>query len=252
MSGLSAGSWHVTVDGISYGAYTATEEGGLLTFTAPTGDVVISRSGRTDTIMYEDFSSAALNKPTEAVTVNGIKYSATDMSKCEYAIVNDPTGKALLIETTGGVQFQPLSNLYEALCGDTSVSFVISLAKVGGESVLPISFKMRDGQSGNNYNVLFQLDAAGNVKLGNKTTVGTLTTELVEYRFVVDFEAGKMLCYGEDGIVSSVTLSPKSGAATTLEWLTYMTKRYFDCAVSGASGSLKIGEIGVYKGNIFD
>ena len=252
VSGLSAGSWQITVGGRSYGAYTATGEGGFITFTAPAGDVVISRSGRTDTIMYEDFSSAALNKPTEAVTVNGIKYSATDMSKCEYSIVNDPTGKALLIKTTGGVQFQPLSNLYEALCGETSVSFVISLAKVQGESVLPISFRMRDGQSGNNYNVLFQLDAEGNVKLGNKTTVGTLTTELTEYRFVVDFAAGKMLCYGQNGTVSSVALSPKSGASTTLEWLTYMTKRYFDCAVSNASGSLKIGEIGIYKGNIFD
>ena len=252
VSGLSAGSWQISVGGRSYGSYTATEEGGFITFTAPAGDVVISRSGRTDTIMYEDFSSAALNKPTEAVTVNGIKYSATDMSKCEYSIVNDPTGKALLIETTGGVQFQPLSNLYEALCGETSVSFVISLAKVQGESVLPISFRMRDGQSGNNYNVLFQLDAAGNVKLGNKTTVGTLTTELTEYRFVVDFAAGKMLCYGQNGTVSSVALSPQSGASTTLEWLTYMTKRYFDCAASNASGSLKIGEIGIYRGNIFD
>ena len=42
VSGVKAGSWTVTVDGKDCGTYTATEEGGLLTFTAPAGDIVIS------------------------------------------------------------------------------------------------------------------------------------------------------------------------------------------------------------------
>ena len=42
VSGVAEGSWTVTVDGKSCGTYTATEEGGLLTFTAPAGAVVIS------------------------------------------------------------------------------------------------------------------------------------------------------------------------------------------------------------------
>ena len=42
VSGVSVGEWRVTVDGNSCGTYTATAEGGLLTFTAPAGDVVIT------------------------------------------------------------------------------------------------------------------------------------------------------------------------------------------------------------------
>ena len=42
VSGVREGSWTVTVDGKSCGTFTATAEGGLLTFTAPAGTVVIS------------------------------------------------------------------------------------------------------------------------------------------------------------------------------------------------------------------
>ena len=42
VSGVAAGEWSVTVDGKDCGTYTATEEGGLLTFTAPAGAVVIA------------------------------------------------------------------------------------------------------------------------------------------------------------------------------------------------------------------
>ncbi len=42
VSGVKAGSWSVSVDGKDVGTYTASEEGGLLTFTAPAGSIVIS------------------------------------------------------------------------------------------------------------------------------------------------------------------------------------------------------------------
>ncbi len=42
VSGVAAGEWSVTVDGKFVSNVTATEEGGLLTFTAPAGKVVIS------------------------------------------------------------------------------------------------------------------------------------------------------------------------------------------------------------------
>ena len=42
VSGVAAGQWKVTVDGKDCGTYTATAEGGLLTFTAPTGALVIT------------------------------------------------------------------------------------------------------------------------------------------------------------------------------------------------------------------
>jgi hypothetical protein len=42
VSGLAAGRWRVTVDGNVIGTFRATEEGGLLTFTAPAGAITIS------------------------------------------------------------------------------------------------------------------------------------------------------------------------------------------------------------------
>ena len=42
VSGVAAGEWSVSVNGADYGTYTATEDGGLLTFTAPAGKITIS------------------------------------------------------------------------------------------------------------------------------------------------------------------------------------------------------------------
>ena len=42
VSGVAAGKWSVTVNGVSVGIFEATEEGGLLTFEAPAGDISIS------------------------------------------------------------------------------------------------------------------------------------------------------------------------------------------------------------------
>ena len=43
VSGVSAGTWSIAVDGKAYGTATATEEGGLLTFSAPAGELTLTR-----------------------------------------------------------------------------------------------------------------------------------------------------------------------------------------------------------------
>ena len=43
VSGVMKGSWTVTVNGTNYGKTSATEEGGLLVFTAPAGSVKLTR-----------------------------------------------------------------------------------------------------------------------------------------------------------------------------------------------------------------
>ena len=43
VSGLSAGEWTITVNGTGYGSAIVTEEGGLLTFTAPAGAVSLAK-----------------------------------------------------------------------------------------------------------------------------------------------------------------------------------------------------------------
>ncbi len=256
VSGVAAGEWAISVSGTSYGTATATEEGGLLVFTAPAGSVTLSseydQAINAKELFYEDYSSTTLDNPTAAVTVNGIKYSNSDMSVCKFSTVKDAAGNYLLIDTTNGMQMQYMANLYEALGDETSVSYVVSLAKVSGKTPLNISFRLRDAKSGNNYNQVFTVDTSGNLKLGGTTTVAQLTTTLTEYRFVADFKTGKIYYYAENGSVSSVSMALKSGAANTMEWLTYLTGIYFDCQAYQGNGAIKIGKIAMYKGNIFD
>ena len=42
VSGVVGGSWSVSVDGKSYGSFTVGEDGGLLSFTAPAGNITVS------------------------------------------------------------------------------------------------------------------------------------------------------------------------------------------------------------------
>jgi len=42
VSGVAAGEWNISVDGKDCGTASATEEGGLLVFTAPAGEVTIT------------------------------------------------------------------------------------------------------------------------------------------------------------------------------------------------------------------
>jgi hypothetical protein len=203
-------------------------------------------------LFYEDYSSTTLENPAEKITINGIQYTNSNMSVCKYSTVKDEAGNYLLIDTTNGAQLQYAANLYEALDGETSVSYVVSLAKVSGKTPLNISFRLRDAKSGNNYNQIFSVDSAtGKIKLGGTTEVAELNTELTEYRFVADFKTGKIYYYAENGSVSSVSMSPKSNAADTLQWLTYLTGKYFDCQAYQGNGVIKIGKIAMYKGNIF-
>ena len=173
------------------------------------------------------------------------------MSVCKYSTVKDSSGNYLLVDTTNGMQMQYSGNLYEALGGETSVSYVVSLAKVSGKTPLNVSFRLRDAKSGNNYVQIFTVDTSGNLMLGGTTKVATLSTEITEYRFVADFKAGKLYYYADDGSATSVPFDPKSGAADTLEWITYQTGRYFDFQSYKGNGAIKIGEISMYKGNIF-
>lgn len=257
VSGVVSGNWSISVDGTSYGTVEATEDGGLLVFTAPAGSVVLSsdysQSIKDRELFSEDYSQTTLSNPTEKVTLNGVQYTNANMSVCKYSTVKDEAGNYLLVDTTNGMQMQYAANLYEALGGETSVSYVISLAKVSGKTPLNISFRLRDSKSGNNYNQIFSVDSTtGKVKLGGTTAVADLTTTLTEYRFVADFKAGKIYYYAENGSVTSVPISLKSNATSALEWLTFLTGRYFDCQAYQGNGAIKIGEISMYKGNIFN
>ena len=43
VSGVAAGDWTVTVGGKTVGTFSATAEGGLLTFTAPAGALTLTK-----------------------------------------------------------------------------------------------------------------------------------------------------------------------------------------------------------------
>ena len=254
VSGVAEGEWKISVNGTSYGTATATNEGGLLTFTAPAGSVTLTPVG----LLYENYSTSVVDTTVNntKVTVNGITYQNTDYTVCKFTTVKDSSGNYVLTETTNGAQIRASGNLYEKLGSETSVSYVFKLAKVSGKTPLTYSFRIRDAKTGNNYKEIFTVDTSGNVKLGGTTTVTTLGTSFKTLRFVVDFAAGKILFYSDNGAATSVSFTPpkntNSSAASTSEWLTYVTGLYFDCQAYLGNGSIKIGEIGVFKGNVFD
>ncbi len=254
VSGVAEGEWKISVNGTSYGTATATEEGGLLAFTAPAGSVKLTPVG----LLYEDYSTSVVDTTVNntLVTVNGITYQNSNYTVCKFTTVKDSSGNYVLTDTTNGAQFRASGNLYEKLDGETSVSYVLKLATVSGKTPLTYSFRIRDAKTGNNYKEIFTVDTSGNVKLGGTTTVATLGTSFTTLRFTVDFTAGKMYYYSEDGKVTSISFTPpknaNSSAASTSEWLTYITNTVFDCQAYLGNGAIKISEIGAYKGNIFD
>ncbi len=254
VSGVAEGEWKISVNGTSYGTATATEEGGLLAFTAPAGSVKLTPVG----LLYEDYSTSVVDTTVNntLVTVNGITYQNSDYTVCKFTTVKDSSGNYVLTDTTNGAQIRASGKLYEKLDGETSVSYVLKLATVSGKTPLTYSFRIRDAKTGNNYKEIFTVDTSGNVKLGGTTTVATLGTSFKTLRFVVDFAKGELRFYSDTGAVTTVAFAPpknaNSSAATTAEWLTYVTGLYFDCQAYLGKGAIKIGEIGVFKGNVFD
>jgi len=134
----------------------------------------------------------------------------------------------------------------------------VKMATVSGKTPLIYSFRLRDSKSGNNYKEIFVVDTSGNVHIGGASgaTVATLGTSFTTLRFAVDFAAGKMHYYSEDGKVTTISFTPpnnaNSSAASTSEWLTYLTNTVFDCQAYKGNGAIKISEIGAYKGNVFN
>jgi len=256
VSGVVAGNWSISVNGTSYGTATATDDGGLLTFTAPAGSVKLTR----EAIVFEDYSTNVVDTTVSSnkVSVNTITYSSSDYTKCKFTTVKDSSGNYLLTETTDGAALRSFDKLYEKLEGETAVSFVVKMATVSGKTPLIYSFRLRDSKSGNNYKEIFVVDTSGNVHIGGASgaTVATLGTSFTTLRFAVDFAAGKMHYYSEDGKVTTISFTPpnnaNSSAASTSEWLTYLTNTVFDCQAYKGNGAIKISEIGAYKGNVFN
>ena len=251
VSGVSVGEWNVKVGGVSYGKATASGDGGLLTFTAPAGKVELSLDASSNIIVKEDYSKNTVASAGEKLTVGDIQYTNADMTVCSFNTVKDTAGNYLLVETTNGAQIKAAGNLYNALDGETQVSYVLKLAKVSGKSILPLSFRIRDGKSGNNYRSFVTVDTSGNVLLGGTKDIGDLTTTLTEYRFVVDFKAGTITYYPKSGSAVTVTFTCTANATSTAEWLTMMTSYYLDAQAYQGKGALKIGEISIYRGNAF-
>ncbi len=326
VSGVSAGEWNVSVNGTSYGTATATEEGGLLVFEAPAGNLVLtpqlgrivyelgelslpenapttykpgssvalptpvckdgmffggwysdpsfSESSKVSTVptdagyeykvyakystpfLHEDYSSSTI---TGASTVNGIKYAYSNTIKTE----TENGRKYLYMNATGsvGAQIWAGGNLKNILGDTKKLTFLIDLSRDAEDAVLPIDFRLRANATGNVNVGFFYILSSGDIRLGKdeNAIIGNLsaskfTTFIVTLDFTHSTGTGIGLkAYAPDGsVLAETTLSKHANYATVGDFYEVLTAQYFDAQSYKGNGTLKVGRISLYAGDVFE
>jgi hypothetical protein len=142
------------------------------------------------------------------------------------------------------------------------ISFTISLGRNDSDPLIPLSLYARDDANGRHYSNIFMTDVAGNAYLGNggyKTKIGALASSgVTSFRFVLDFEKGKVTAYDENGAVivtkdmQSLGISLPSGCANYKSWYESM-KTGSSSMMSlkgGGAGSIRVYGISMLAGNL--
>ncbi len=156
------------------------------------------------------------------------------------------------------------------------VSFMLTIGRNGTDPVAPFTIFIRDAANkittvkddgttvqSNNYLNIFKMDAVGNLYLGNSnnTKFAQLPgSGMMTVRFVLDFEAERMYAYDEDAILiadysmDEASIASYKPFATYAEWFKKLTSTggsLFTIKGTG-SGTLRIGSIAIWSGNISD
>lgn len=296
--GMYAGTWNISVDGISVAHSVSSDEGGVITFYAPSGEIAISpgkniaptNGGRIvynsfggivpddaplvyeigvpvtlpadikngddefigwytspnyedetlvtelvatekgKVILYAKYKGVSFTEDYENVLINanktaknGLSYSGktgTVFMTC----TDEETGNTYLHVTKGtqDPQIDATKKPVDFLYGETKLTLVIDLAR---DESMPLSSSCRlRGVNGAGDTIpYFTTTTNGNVLLGGKTSVMTLTETFQTLAVTFDFTAGTVTGYDADGKVLatvSVSAPADSKKSTMLDWLT--------------------------------
>ena len=325
VSGVAAGNWSISVNGTSYGIATATEEGGLLTFEAPAGELLLtpapgqivyelgelslpenapttykrgtsvalptpicasgvlfggwytdpdfSASSKVSAVpvdagyefkvyakystpfLHEDYSNTTI---TKASTVNGIKYAYSSTIKTE----TENGNKYLYMSTSNseGAQITSSGNLKDKLGDTKKLTFLVDLSRDAEDELLPIDFRVR-ANTGNVNVGFFYILSNGDIRLGKDTNmiIGSLSSsEFTTFIVTLDFTDSTgtnigLTAYGLDGsVLAETTVSKHANYATVGDFYDTMTTYIFDGQSYKGNGTLKVGRISLYVGDVFN
>ena len=216
---------------------------------------------RSRVTVYAGWTTFLLTEEYSGDTRNTLSYNSVSYANCTYTPVrdkDDPRSSYLLWQSDReDPQIQLLGSYAARLEGETSVSFLLTLGANGDEPLMATNLYFRDKDK--NVVRVFRTTATGEVFLRTATnensavSLGTLTKDgLLTVRIVVDFQTGERIAYGADGTVLDRTeIALLGGAATHEEWLSAFTYEMLAIHADSA-GSLRIGEIRIAAGNVFE
>ena len=142
------------------------------------------------------------------------------------------------------------------------ISFTISLGRNGSDPLIPLSLYARDDAHGRHYSNIFMTDVSGNAYIGNggyKVKIGTIASSgMTSFRFVLDFEKGKVTAYDENGAaivtkdMQSLGISLPSGCTSYKSW--YESMKVGSSSMmslkGGGAGSIRVYGISMLAGSI--
>ena len=216
---------------------------------------------RSRVTVYAGWTTFLLTEEYSGNTKNVLAYNSVGYANCTYTPVSDkehPEKSYLLWQSDReDPQIQLLGSYAAKLEGESSISFLLTLGAQDGEPIMATNLYFRDKDK--NVIRVFRTTAAGEVFLRTATnenssvSLGTLTgDDLVTVRIVMDFKTGERIAYGEGGEVLDRTAFALLGDAPTHEaWLSAFTFEMMALHADTA-GSLRIGEIRIAAGNVFE
>ena len=214
----------------------------------------------------EDYSKTEINLGEgESTEANGLVYGGYSNPGVFFKTETDENNNKYLVWTTGSKDPQinaqnTVSNV--STMADSSVSYTITVGKNGEDAIPNFEFRIIGkhtvtGATGViTSNLNFAAISGGVFYLGNgSAAIASIGDEPVTVRIVLDFAAGELIAYGDEGEELARTAMPavpsQTGAATHLEWKSCFRSYLYYMRKTSSSGDIRIYGIRMEEGNAF-
>jgi len=192
---------------------------------------------------------------------NKVSYSP-ESSGADWQVINDTENYLLWKNKASGGIIGYNGALGKYKTQSYQVSYIITLGRNGTDPLLPLSLYGRDDGHGNKiYLNLFKTDASGKAYLGDgKVYIGDIASSgPTTFRFVLNFENGKIIAYDENGKeivkknMSDISINPPFGF-TYKTWYEDMTSssNSIMSLKGGGSGTIRVYGLTILSGSLAD
>lgn len=159
-----------------------------------------------------------------------------------------------------GAQIWAAGNLKDKLGDTKKLTFVIDLSRDAKDDVIPIDFRVRTNSSDNQNAGFLYILSNGSIRLAKdeNAIIGSLSaTEFTTFIVVLDFTNATgtnigLKAYAPDGsVLATTTLAKHKNYDTVGDYYEALTNPYFDAQAYQGNGTLKVGRISLYAGDVF-